>query len=123
MHSLTSMDPERTIEFEFVRATENAALNSLPWLGRSETEKADGAACDAICGVFDLVDICGEVVICGKPARHAKHPDLLLGKARVRIGRGARHRARDAADFDRGSISQTLGRVAGAHGKRVRELI
>ena len=63
MNSLTSMDPERTIEFEFVRATENAALNSVPWLGRGEKELADGAACDAIYGVFDLVDICGEVVI------------------------------------------------------------
>ena len=28
--SLTATDPERTIEFEFVRATENAALNVLP---------------------------------------------------------------------------------------------
>ena len=36
MASLTSSDPERTIEFEFVRATENAALNVLPWLGRGE---------------------------------------------------------------------------------------
>ena len=63
MPSLTSTDPERTIEFEFVRATENAALNSLPWLGRGEKEMADAAACDAIYGVFDLVDICGEVVI------------------------------------------------------------
>jgi fructose-1,6-bisphosphatase II len=63
MPSLTATDPERTIEFEFVRATENAALNSLPWLGRGEKEKADAAACDAIFGVFDLVDICGEVVI------------------------------------------------------------
>ncbi len=63
MPSLTATDPERTIEFEFVRATENAALNSLPWLGRGEKEMADAAACDAIYGVFDLVDICGEVVI------------------------------------------------------------
>lgn len=61
--SLTRNDPERTIEFEFVRATENAALNSLHWLGRGEKETADAAACDAIYGVFDLVDIAGEVVI------------------------------------------------------------
>lgn len=54
---------ERMIEFEFVRATENAALNSIHWLGRGEKEKADEAACDAIYGVFDVVDICGEVVI------------------------------------------------------------
>ncbi len=63
MPSLSASDPERTIEFEFVRATENAALNSLHWLGRGEKELADAAACDAIYGVFDLVDIAGEVVI------------------------------------------------------------
>ena len=63
MPSLTASDPERTIEFEFVRATENAALNVIHWLGRGEKESADAAACDAIYGVFDLVDIAGEVVI------------------------------------------------------------
>lgn len=56
-------DPERNIEFEFVRATENAALNSIHWMGRGNKEAADAAACDAIYGVFDLVDISGEVVI------------------------------------------------------------
>ncbi len=63
MTSLTATDPERTIEFEFVRATENAALNVIHWLGRGEKELVDAAACDAIYGVFDLVDIAGEVVI------------------------------------------------------------
>src|SRR4051812_38123126 len=63
MASLTFTDPERTIEFEFVRATENAALNVIHWLGRGEKELADAAACDAIYGVFDLVDIAGEVMI------------------------------------------------------------
>jgi fructose-1,6-bisphosphatase II len=75
--SLTATDPERTIEFEFVRATENAALSVLPWLGRGEKEKADAAACDAISGVFDLVDICGEVVI-GEGAKD-NAPGLFLG--------------------------------------------
>ena len=56
-------DAERAVEFEFVRATENAALNVVHWLGRGEKEKADAAACDALYGVFDLVDIRGEVVI------------------------------------------------------------
>jgi fructose-1,6-bisphosphatase II len=56
-------DPERTIEFEFIRATENAALNSVHWLGRGEKELADAAACDAIYGVFDTVNVCGQVVI------------------------------------------------------------
>lgn len=56
-------DIERVIEFDFVRATEAAALNTLRWVGRGQKELADQAACDAIRGMFDLVDICGEVVI------------------------------------------------------------
>src|SRR5438477_5849434 len=56
-------DVERVLEFEFVRATENAALNAIHWLGRGEKEKGDAAACDAIYGVFDMLDIRGEVVI------------------------------------------------------------
>ncbi|MEI6351722.1 MAG: class II fructose-bisphosphatase [Verrucomicrobiota bacterium] len=60
---LTARDPERTIEFEFVRATENAALNAIRWVGRGDKEGADAAACDAIYGTFDLLDLRGEVVI------------------------------------------------------------
>jgi len=75
--SCTATDPERTVEFEFVRATENAALNVLPWLGRGDKEKADAAACDAINGVFDLVDVAGEVVI-GEGAKD-NAPGLFLG--------------------------------------------
>lgn len=56
-------DLERVLEFEFVRATENAALTAIHWLGRGEKEKGDAAACDAIYGVFDHLDIQGEVVI------------------------------------------------------------
>ncbi len=56
-------DVERNIEFEFVRATENAALNAIHWMGRGDKEAADAAACDAIYGVFDSVEIRGEVVI------------------------------------------------------------
>lgn len=61
--SLSDPDIERNLEFEFVRATENAALNVVHWLGRGEKEKADAAACDAINGVFDLVDMSGLVII------------------------------------------------------------
>src|SRR6202521_5411007 len=66
MHRLPKIsyhDIERIIEFDFVRATEAAALNSLRWLGRGDKEKADEAACDAMRGMFDLMNICGEVVI------------------------------------------------------------
>src|SRR6202043_3490346 len=75
--SLSATDPERTVEFEFVRATENAALNVVHWLGRGEKEKADEAACDAIHGAFDSVDICGEVVI-GEGIKD-NAPGLFLG--------------------------------------------
>lgn len=61
--SLTESDPERSLEFEFVRATENAALNTVHWIGRGNKEGADAAACDAINGTFDRIDMRGEVVI------------------------------------------------------------
>lgn len=61
--SLTESDPERSLEFEFVRATENAALNCVHWIGRGDKEGADAAACDAINGTFDHIDMRGEVVI------------------------------------------------------------
>jgi fructose-1,6-bisphosphatase II len=84
-------DIERNIEFEFVRATENAALNAIPWLGRGKKEFADEAACDAINGVFDLVDIRGEVVI-GEGIKD-KAPGIFLGD---KLGRGRK----DSPRFD-----------------------
>ncbi len=69
---------ERTIEFEFVRATENAALNVVHWLGRGEKEKADAAASDAIYGVFDLVNIRGEVML-GEGIKD-KAPGIFFGE-------------------------------------------
>lgn len=56
-------DIERIIQLDFVRATEAAALNAYPWLGRGQKELADAAASDAIRGMFDLINICGEVKI------------------------------------------------------------
>ena len=56
-------DIERVIELDFIRATEAGALNAYHWLGRGEKELADAAACDAIRGMFDLMEICAEVVI------------------------------------------------------------
>src|SRR5258705_12243211 len=79
-------DAERIVEFEFVRATENAALNVVHWLGRGEKEKADAAACDAIYGVVDLVDIRGEVGIGEGIKEHA--PGIFLGGKLCRWGQG-----------------------------------
>jgi fructose-1,6-bisphosphatase II len=56
-------DHERLQAFEFLRATEIAALNTLQWVGKGDKESADAAACDAIRGMFDIMDIRGEVVI------------------------------------------------------------
>lgn len=56
-------DERRLMEFDFLRATEQAALYALNWLGKGEKEAADAAACDAIRGMFDHMDIRGEVVI------------------------------------------------------------
>lgn len=79
-----TQDLERMVEFEFVRATENAALHSMHWMGRGEKESADAAACDAIRGVFDLVDIRGEVVI-GEGIKD-NAPGIFLGEKLGRWG-------------------------------------
>ncbi len=60
---LSSFDVERLVEFDFLRATEMAALSSLKWIGKGDKESADEAACDALRGMFDIMDIRGEVVI------------------------------------------------------------
>jgi len=71
-------DPERTIEFEFLRATECAALNAAHWLGKGEKELGDAAACDAIRGMFDLMDMRGEITI-GEGIKD-EAPGLFLGE-------------------------------------------
>ena len=80
---------ERTIEFDFVRATENAALNSLQWLGRGDKNGADAAACDAIYGVFDVVDCCGTVVI-GEGIKD-NAPGIFMGAMLGKWTQGAPH--------------------------------
>lgn len=57
------IDPERIFEMDFLRATEGAAIVAHRWMGRGDKEAADAAACDAIRGMFDLMDMRGEVVI------------------------------------------------------------
>lgn len=56
-------DPERAIDLDLVRCTENAALTAWKWFGKGEKEKADAAAADAIRGMFQLVDCKGLVRI------------------------------------------------------------
>lgn len=58
-----SCNEMRLVQFDFLRATEMAALNCMPWIGKGDKEAADAAACDAIRGMFDVMDIRGEIVI------------------------------------------------------------
>lgn len=71
-------DQERQLEMDFLRATEIAALNTLQWLGKGDKESADAAACDAIRGMFDLMDIRGTIVI-GEGIKD-EAPGLFIGE-------------------------------------------
>src|SRR3954470_17514355 len=57
------VDLERLVGLEFIRATEAAALSAYKWMGKGDKDAADYAACDAICGLFDTVNVSGEVTI------------------------------------------------------------
>ncbi len=80
--AVTGADLQRLIEFDFLRATENAALHSMQWVGKGDKIAADAAASDAIRGMFDLMDIRGEVVI-GEGIKD-EAPGLFKGE---RVGR------------------------------------
>ncbi|MFG0330657.1 MAG: class II fructose-bisphosphatase [Phycisphaerales bacterium] len=56
-------DPERLLDLDIVRATENAALCAWKWFGKGDKNKADYAASDAIRGMFELIDCKGLVRI------------------------------------------------------------
>jgi fructose-1,6-bisphosphatase II len=56
-------DPERAIDLDLVRCTENAALTAWKWFGKGDKEQADAAAADAIRGMFQLIECKGLVRI------------------------------------------------------------
>ncbi|WP_428303636.1 nucleoside monophosphate kinase [Lacipirellula sp.] len=51
------------LQFDFLRATELAALSCSRWIGRGEKNAADAAAVDAIRAVFDGMEMRGEIII------------------------------------------------------------
>ena len=57
------LDPERAIDLDLVRCTENAALAGWQWFGKGDKEQADAAASDAVRGMFQLIDCKGLVRI------------------------------------------------------------
>ncbi|MBN2291890.1 MAG: class II fructose-bisphosphatase [Pirellulales bacterium] len=56
-------DPERAIDLDLIRCTENAALAASRWLGKGDKNSADLAATDAMRGMFELIDCKGLVRI------------------------------------------------------------
>lgn len=60
---VTRHDPERVIDLDLVRCTENAALAAWKFFGKGDKNAADDAAADAIRGMFDLIDCNGLVRI------------------------------------------------------------
>jgi fructose-1,6-bisphosphatase II len=69
----TTHDIERVIELDFVRATEAAALNVFKWIGKGDKNGADAAACDAIEGMFELIDARARVSISEGAKDEAPH--------------------------------------------------
>src|SRR3954470_15150111 len=85
------IDPERLYGMEFVRATECAALSAYKWMGKGDKESADFAACDAIRGLFDSVNISGLVTVGG--ANRDDAPGFLRGRSLGLWGTGWGRRA------------------------------
>ena len=67
MVSLTAdrspLHPDRNLALELVRATEAAAIRSVPFIGRGAKEAADGAAVDAMRAFLTTVSFDGTIVI------------------------------------------------------------
>ena len=55
--------PDRNLAMELVRATEAAAIRTVPWIGRGDKNGADGAAVDAMRAFLGTVAFDGVIVI------------------------------------------------------------
>lgn len=62
-NTLTALQPDRNLAMELVRATEAAAVQATPWVGRGDKNAADGAAVDAMRRFLSTVSMDGTVVI------------------------------------------------------------
>ncbi|WP_105565478.1 class II fructose-bisphosphatase [Microbacterium halophytorum] len=77
--------PDRNIALELVRATEAAAIRSVPFIGRGQKERADGAAVDAMRAFLSTVEFDGTVVI-GEGEKD--EAPMLFNGERVGTGKG-----------------------------------
>ena len=71
-------EPERLFDLDLVRCTENAALRAWKWFGKGDKNGADGAASDAIRGMFTLID-CKGIVRIGE-GRKDNAPGIFTGE-------------------------------------------
>ncbi|WP_156759333.1 class II fructose-bisphosphatase [Microbacterium karelineae] len=82
---LIPLQPDRNIALELVRATEAAAIRSVPFIGRGQKELADGAAVDGMRAFLSTVEFDGVIVI-GEGEKD--NAPMLFNGEHVGTGRG-----------------------------------
>ena len=82
---MSPLHPDRNLALELVRATEAAAIRSVPFIGRGQKEAADGAAVDAMRAFLATVAFDGVIVI-GEGEKDAA--PMLFNGERVGTGNG-----------------------------------
>ncbi|EPD85354.1 MULTISPECIES: class II fructose-bisphosphatase [Microbacterium] len=82
---MSPLHPDRNLAMELVRATEAAAIRSVPFIGRGQKEKADGAAVDAMRAFLTTVNFDGVIVI-GEGEKD--NAPMLFNGEHVGTGRG-----------------------------------
>lgn len=82
---MSPLHPDRNLALELVRATEAAAIRSVPFIGRGQKELADGAAVDAMRAFLTTVNFDGVIVI-GEGEKD--HAPMLFNGEHVGTGRG-----------------------------------
>lgn len=82
---MSPLHPDRNLALELVRATEAAAIRSVPFIGRGQKELADGAAVDAMRAFLTTVNFDGVIVI-GEGEKD--NAPMLFNGERVGTGRG-----------------------------------
>ncbi len=82
---MSPLHPDRNLALELVRATEAAAIRSVPFIGRGAKEAADGAAVDAMRAFLTTVSFDGTIVI-GEGEKD--NAPMLYNGERVGNGRG-----------------------------------
>ena len=102
---MSPLHPDRNLALELVRATEAAAIRAVPYIGRGQKEKADGAAVDAMRAFLRTVNFDGRIVIGEGEKDNA--PMLFNGEA---VGSGRGQRADVAVDPIDGTSLTAAGR-------------